>query len=241
MHLHPHSATAVGHSHDEKHVKTSEILKDVVIGMADGLTVPFALAAGLSGAVSTTSIIVTAGVAEIAAGTIAMGLGGYLAAKTQADHYRAEYAREEREIVELPHVEEAEVADIVRDLGVAEAEVPIVVNAIKADPKRWVQFMMRMELGLEKPDPKRVLQSPLTIGGAYVVGGLLPLLPYMLMDAVNDALPISIIITLTALFIFGALKGKFTGMPVWRSAAQTALIGGAAAAAAFGIANLISE
>ncbi|MBI1273939.1 MAG: iron transporter [Alphaproteobacteria bacterium] len=227
------------HYHHEHHVKSSDFIKDLVLGMADGLTVPFALAAGLSGVAAGTGIIVTAGVAEIAAGTIAMGLGGYLAAKTQAEHYRAEYAREVREVKEVPHVEAAEVAEIIESLGVPKPEVPIVVKAISADPKRWVDFMMKMELGLEKPDPGRIVKSPLTIGAAYTAGGMIPLFPYMLLEQAEPALVLSALVTLVALFLFGALKGRFTGVDIRRSAWQTTAIGAAAAATAYGIAKLI--
>lgn len=227
-------------NHQEKHVTSSETLKDFVLGMSDGLTVPFALAAGLSGAIHSTAIIVIAGLAEIAAGGISMGLGGYMAAKTAIDHYHAEYKRESLEIEQVPHVEAEEVADILRDFGVAETEVPVVVNAIKSNPKKWVDFMMRFELGLEKPNPKRLLTSPLNIGSAYVFAGLIPLLPYMLSHNMHTALMYSIIITLLALFCFGAFKGYFTGKEVWRSALQTALIGSIAAAVAYAIAKLIS-
>lgn len=226
--------------HQETHITSSDSLKDWVIGMSDGLTVPFALAAGLSGAIDSTAIIVVAGLAEIAAGGIAMGLGGYLAAKTESEHYQSEYAREMLEIERVPDIEEEEVADILRNFGVAQPQVPIVVDAIKSNPKKWVDFMMRFELGLEKPNPRRLLYSPLTIGSAYVLGGLIPLLPYMLVHKVTIALFSSIIITLMALLAFGALKGHFTGKSIWRSGLQTMSIGGAAAAAAFAIAKLVS-
>lgn len=225
--------------HQEKHITSSDTLKDIVIGMSDGLTVPFALAAGLSGALDSSAIIVIAGFAEIAAGGIAMGLGGYLAAKTEAEHYEAEYRREILEVKEVPHIETEEVATIFRDFGVDEPQIPIVVNALKSNPKKWVDFMMRFELGLEKPNPKRLLFSPLTIGFSYVFGGLIPLLPYLFLQHAHDALLISLIITLIALFIFGGFKGYFTGKNTFRSGLQTALIGGAAAAAAFGIVKLI--
>lgn len=226
--------------HIEKHITSSATLCDFVIGMSDGLTVPFALAAGLSGAVSSATVIVIAGVAEIVAGGIAMGLGGYLAAKTESDHYQAEYRREMQEIEEVPHVEAAEVADILTEFGVQEQQIPTVVEAIQSNPKKWVDFMMRFELGLEKPDPRRIVFSPLTIGLAYVLGGLVPLLPYMFFTQVQQGLFFSIIITLIALLCFGAFKGHFTGRKIGRSALQTAVIGAIAAAAAFAIARLIS-
>lgn len=226
--------------HIEKHFTAGEIVRDVVIGMSDGLTVPFALAAGLTGAIDSTSVITVAGVAEIAAGSIAMGLGGYLAAKGDAEHYSHERRREEREILELPEVEEKEVSDVLQSFGLTPAECHPVVEAIKKRPKDWVDFMMRFELGLEEPDPKRALQSALTIASSYVVGGLIPLSPYMVFSKASTALPVSVVVTLMALGIFGYIKGKFTGAIPHRSAWQTLLIGGLAAAAAFLIAKAIS-
>jgi VIT1/CCC1 family predicted Fe2+/Mn2+ transporter len=224
--------------HEETHVESSAALRDFVIGLSDGLTVPFALAAGLSGAIDSTALIVTAGIAEIAAGAIAMGLGGFLAARTDADHYDSEYRREAREIVEVPHVEEREVAGILREFGVPEAQLAIVTDAIKQHPEKWVNFMMRFELGLEKPDPRRQLVSPLIIGSAYVLGGFIPLMPYLLLKNVSAALPASILVTLAALFMFGAFRGHYTGMPKWRSGFHTALIGALAAAVAYALASL---
>jgi VIT1/CCC1 family predicted Fe2+/Mn2+ transporter len=215
-------------------------MRDFVIGMADGLTVPFALAAGLAGAIDTTGLIVTAGVAEIAAGTIAMGLGGYLGAKTEKEHYDAEEKREYWEIERLPHVEAKEVGDILRGFGVPEEHVPAVVAGISDNPKKWVDFMMRFELGLEKPDARRIYQSPIIIGGAYMLGGLVPLLPYMYYEKVGDALPVSVVVGLVALFAFGAFKGYFTGQKPLRSAMQTTLIGSLAAATAYGVASMIA-
>jgi VIT1/CCC1 family predicted Fe2+/Mn2+ transporter len=226
-------------THHEHHVTSSAALRDFVIGMSDGLTVPFALAAGLSGAIDSSALIVTAGVAEIVAGAIAMGLGGYMGAKTEQEHYDNERQRELREINLLPKVEAKEVGDILTDFGVPEAELPVVVNAICQHPEKWVDFMMRFELGLERPDPRRLLQSPLIIGSAYAVGGLVPLLPYMFESSAAQALPYSVVISLIALVAFGAFKGYFTGQNLWRSALQTSVIGSLAAAAAFGIAKCI--
>ena len=224
----------------EHHFTGSEVVRDLVIGMSDGLTVPFALAAGLSGAVAVTRIIVTAGLAEIAAGSIAMGLGGYLAAKSEAEHYASERQREEEEVVEKPEVEAAEVREILQSYGLtAEESVPI-VSALSRRPKAWIDFMMRFELGLEEPNPKRALQSALTIGGAYIAGGLIPLSPYILLSNAGDALGCSVFVTLLALTGFGYLKGRFTGAKPLRSAIQTVLIGGLAAAAAFLLAKMIS-
>jgi VIT1/CCC1 family predicted Fe2+/Mn2+ transporter len=227
--------------HLEKHFTASETVRDIVIGMSDGLTVPFALAAGLSGAVSAdaTKIIITAGLAEIAAGSIAMGLGGYLAAKTDAEHFTSERAREVRETVELPEEEAAEVAQVFRSYGLGEDTVGKVVEAIRADQNRWVDFMMRFELGLEPPDPRRAGKSALTIAVSYIVGGLIPLAPYFFLSSVHQGLIGSVIITLLALLVFGYVKGRFTTPRPLRSAWQTAVVGGLAAAAAFLIAKAI--
>ena len=226
-------------SHVETHFTASETVRDIVIGMSDGLTVPFALAAGLSGAVASTGLIITAGLAEVAAGAIAMGLGGYLAARTDAEHYAAELAREERETLELPEKETAEVAEIFHGYGLPDETVNLVVGAISADRKRWVDFMMRFELGLEEPDPCRARNSALTIALSYVAGGLVPLAPYFVLPSVPRALLCSIGITLLALLAFGYVKGRFTTDRPARSAWQTVLVGGLAAAAAFGIAKLV--
>lgn len=225
--------------HVETHFTASEAIRDIVIGMSDGLTVPFALAAGLSGAVEATGIIVTAGLAEVAAGAIAMGLGGYLAARTDAEHFAAEKAREERETVELPEEEAAEVAGILRGYGLTEDLVTAVVAAIRSDQKRWVDFMMRFELGLEEPDPKRARNSALTIALSYVVGGLVPLAPYIVFGSVRTALIGSVVVTLLALLVFGYVKGRFTTTRPFRSAWQTVVVGGLAATAAFTIAKLV--
>jgi vacuolar iron transporter family protein len=230
--------------HTEKHFTAGQTVRDIVIGMADGLTVPFALAAGLTGAIDSAEIIVTAGFAEIAAGSIAMGLGGYLAAKSDAEHYAKEREREKREVVEIPDEEMREVAQVFKSYGLSDKDSAPIVEALSKNPKKWVDFMMRFELGLEKPDPKRALASALTIGGAYAVGGLIPLSPYVVASvfenmAVTSALLISVTLTLIALFVFGFIKGRFTGTRPMRSALQTALIGSVAAGAAFSIAKLI--
>ena len=226
--------------HIEKHFTASETIRDIVIGMSDGLTVPFALAAGLSGAVDTTTIIVTAGLAEMAAGSIAMGLGGYLAARSDAEHYASEQARENLEIRDKGDVEKSEVMKVFEEYGLTANEAAPVVTALSKRPEAYVDFMMRFELGLEKPDPKRALRSAVTIALSYIGGGLIPLLPYFLSSSANAALPLSVIFTLIALLIFGYVKGHFTGAAPVRSAIQTMLIGGIAAAAAFTIARLIS-
>jgi VIT1/CCC1 family predicted Fe2+/Mn2+ transporter len=227
--------------HIEKHFTASESIRDIVIGMADGLTVPFALAAGLSGAVSATRIIVVAGLAEIAAGSIAMGLGGYLAAKNDSDHYASERRREEREVEEIPDEEAREVRVVFQSYGLTEAESIPIVESLRQRPKEWIDFMMRFELGLEEPDPRRALRSAVTIAVSYIVGGLIPLAPYILLGDARSALEASVAFTLVALFVFGYIKGRYTGMPPGASALRTAVIGGLAAAAAFGIARLVSE
>lgn len=226
--------------HVEKHFSGGETVRDVVIGMADGLTVPFALAAGISGAIASTHIVVTAGLAEVAAGSIAMGLGGFLAARGDAEHYQSELRREESEILEKPEHEAREIIDIFKAYGVTESESAPVLAALKREPKAWRDFMMRFELGLEEPDPKRALRSAFTIAGSYIVGGMIPLLPYMLAANAHNALVISIVATLLALTVFGFVKGHFTGVSKVKSAWQTALVGSLAAGVAFGIAKLFS-
>jgi len=227
-------------AHTEHHFTATDVVRDIVIGMSDGLTVPFALAAGLSGTVRSANIVVVAGFAEIAAGSIAMGLGGYLAAKTDVEHYRAEEQREYRETQEKTEIEKQEVAEIFHSYGLSPEQTVPVVEAISSDTKRWVDFMMRFELGLEEPDADRARKSAGLIAASYVVGGLIPLFPYMVSRQVQSALWISSAITLLALFVFGLVKGRFTGVSPLRAGSQTALIGGLAAAAAFGIARMIS-
>src|ERR1700730_4180362 len=227
-------------AHTEHHFTATEVVRDIVIGMSDGLTVPFALAAGLSGTVQSTSIVVIAGLAEIAAGSIAMGLGGYLGAKTPQEHYRAEEEREYRETQEIPDREAEECADILRTYGLNTQEAGTVVTALRTDTRRWVDFMMRFELGLEEPDPNRARKSAALIAASYIVGGLIPLFPYMVWPNVHTALWISSGVTPLALFVFGLVKGRFTGVSAIKSGLQTAFIGGLAAAAAFAIARLIS-
>jgi VIT1/CCC1 family predicted Fe2+/Mn2+ transporter len=208
--------------------------------MSDGLTVPFALAAGLTGAVSTSHIIITAGMAEIAAGSIAMGLGGYLAAKGDADHYETERIREEREVATVPDVEAAEIRDILQTYGLTAQESAPVVKALQENPKHWIDFMMRFELALEEPDPKRALVSALTIAGSYVVGGCVPLSPYFFIQHAQSALLWSVAFTVVALAVFGYVKGRVVGAKAGRSALQTVLIGGVAATAAFLLAKAFS-
>lgn len=223
--------------HIEHHFTASDTVRDIVIGMSDGLTVPFALAAGLSGAVNATGIIVAAGLAEIAAGSIAMGLGGYLAAQGDAEHYAHERQREQDEVDTIPDVEAEEVKDVFRAYGMTEQEIVPIVDALRKRPEAWVDFMMRFELGLEKPEPARARTSALTIAGSYISGGLIPLAPYILLKDSHTAFLISVILTLIALAVFGFIKGRFTGTGPYRSAMQTTFIGGVAAAAAYGLAR----
>jgi vacuolar iron transporter family protein len=227
-------------SHIERHFTAGEVVRDVVIGMSDGLTVPFALAAGLSGAVDNSHIVVVAGLAEVAAGSIAMGLGGYLAAKSDAEHYASERLREAREVQEIPEEEAREIQNVFADYGLSHEESGPVVQALTRKPKEWVDFMMRFELGLEEPDPKRALQSALTIAGSYIAGGIIPLSPYMALHSARTALSFSVVVTLIALAVFGYIKGRFTGAKAVRSASQTVVIGGLAAGAAFLLAKLVS-
>jgi VIT1/CCC1 family predicted Fe2+/Mn2+ transporter len=231
--------------HVERHFTAGETVRDIVIGMSDGLTVPFALAAGLTGAIDSAGIIVTAGLAEIAAGSIAMGLGGYLAAKSDAEHYAKEREREKREVKEIPEEEMREVAQVFHSYGLSHEESAPIVDALSKHPKKWVDFMMRFELGLEKPDPKRAFVSAFTIAASYIAGGLIPLAPYIVSVylkhmAVSTALLFSVGLTIVALTIFGFVKGRYTGTRPVRSALQTALIGSVAAGAAFLIARAIS-
>jgi vacuolar iron transporter family protein len=227
-------------SHVEQHFTSSNFVRDVVIGMSDGLTVPFALAAGLSGAVASTRLIVVGGLAEIAAGSIAMGLGGYLAAQGDAEHYEQERIREYREVEEIPEQEKAEVSYVFQEYGLTAEQSKPIVEALSQRTDAWVDFMMRFELGLESPDPKRAVTSAATIAGAYVAGGLIPLSPYIVLSDAFRGLVFSAIVTLAALAIFGFIKGKFTGARALRSAIQTMIIGGVAATAAFLLAKLIA-
>jgi VIT1/CCC1 family predicted Fe2+/Mn2+ transporter len=224
--------------HEEEHLKSSDLLRDVVIGMSDGLTVPFALAAGLSGAVSSTDIIVIAGIAEICAGSIAMGLGGYLAGKTEQDHYKTELQREYYEVDHLRDREVAETREFFANIGLSQELQEKATEEIAKDKKQWVDFMMKYELGLDKPDPKRATKSALNIGISYIVGGLVPLSPYFFVEQPVTGLKISVLVTLLCLFIFGWLKSKVTGVNAWWGALRVTLIGAVAAGAAFGVAKL---
>ncbi len=231
----------MGHSHAEKHFLESKSLRDLIIGMSDGLTVPFALAAGLSGALLTTKIIVTAGLAEIVAGCIAMGLGGYLGGKSEIEHYDSELRRERQEVEEIPEEERKEVKEILAEYGLDQNSQSLFMNALEKDKNRWVRFMMKFELGLEEPDRSQALWTALRIGGGYAVGGIIPLSPYFFLDNPNEALWISAASTLLCLLIFGYFKSRIMGQKPWSGAFKVALIGAVAASAAYGIAALIGE
>jgi vacuolar iron transporter family protein len=225
----------------EEHFQSSEKVRDFVIGMSDGLTVPFALAAGLSGAVDSTSIVITAGLAEIAAGSIAMGLGGYLAGRTQIEHYETEERREYDEIEHKYQIEINETKEIFAQYGLNEQLQESIAREMSKDPKKWVDFMMRFELGLEKPDKNRAQQSAFIIAISYIIGGLIPLTAYFFTATAQEGLIYSTIITLICIVIFGLVKSKLTGQPLFKGALRVALVGALAAGAAFLIAKLISE
>ena len=227
--------------HQEDHFESSDLVRDIVIGMADGLTVPFALAAGLSGAVDSTHIVLTAGIAEIAAGSIAMGLGGYLSGRTDIEHYRSEEAREYYEVDHFPEKERQEVKEIFAGYGISDAVQDEIVDELSKDKKKYVDFMMRYELGLEEPSANRARNSALTIGASYIVGGLIPLMPYMFFSNVHTGLMVSAIVTLIALLGFGFVKSKVTGQPPFKGAIYTMFIGALAAGAAFAIASIFQK
>ncbi|ASU36446.1 iron transporter [Mucilaginibacter xinganensis] len=226
--------------HHEQHLKSSDTIRDIVIGMSDGLTVPFALAAGLSGAVNSSGIVVTAGIAEIVAGSIAMGLGGFLAGRTESDHYTSELKREYEEIERVPEQEKQEVREVFADFGLSEHLQHQIADEMAKDKDKWVDFMMRYELGLEKPLANRATQSAITIGVSYIVGGIIPLSPYFFEHDSQTALYYSCGITMVCLFVFGYFKSKVTGQPAFLGAVKVLFIGALAAAAAFIMAKLIN-
>ncbi|PYF77235.1 VIT1/CCC1 transporter family protein [Pedobacter nutrimenti] len=226
--------------HQEKHLKSSDFITDIVIGISDGLTVPFALAAGLSSAVSHNSIITTAGVAEIIAGSIAMGLGGYLAGKTEQEHYQSELLREYQEVEHVPEKEKQEIKDIFAEYGFSPESQTLLAEELSRDKDKWVKFMMKYELGLEEPNPNRARNSASTIGASYAIGGLIPLLPYFFTDSPSEGLKYSSIIGLISLFLFGFFKSKVTGQPLLQGAFKVMIIGALAASAAYGVAKLFS-
>jgi predicted membrane protein (TIGR00267 family) len=226
--------------HHEHHLKSSDTIRDIVIGMSDGLTVPFALAAGLSGAITSSNIVVTAGIAEIVAGSIAMGLGGFLAGKTEADHYASELKREYEEVERVPEQEKFEVKEVFAGFGLSEQLQNEVAEEMAKDKDKWVDFMMRYELGLERPEANRATQSAITIGVSYIVGGIIPLSPYLFIADSQRALYYSCAITMVCLFVFGYFKSKVTGQPPVSGAIKVLIIGALAAAAAFFMARLIN-
>jgi len=228
------------HEHTETHLKSTDAIRDIVIGMSDGLTVPFALAAGLSGAIAGSHVVIIAGIAEIAAGSIAMGLGGYLAGKTDQDHYKSEVQREYYEVDNLRQEEIKETRAFFANLGLSESIQEQATEELAKDKDRWVDFMMKYELGLEKPDPKRATKSALNIGVSYIVGGIIPLLPYFFISTSTEALKYSCIITLLCLFVFGYFKSKITGVHPLLGALKVMFIGALAAAAAFGVARIFA-
>ncbi len=223
--------------HEENHLKSSAFITDMVIGMSDGLTVPFALAAGLSSVVQSNDIVITAGIAEIAAGSIAMGLGGYLAGRTELEHYQSELQREYDEVERVPEREKEEVKEVFAEYGLSEQSQNMIVEELAKDKDKWVDFMMKFELGLEKPDPNRARNSAANIGVSYIVGGLLPLSAYFFTSNPTDGLVVSAVLTTICLFVFGYFKSKVTGQPPIQGALKVTLIGVLAAAAAFGVAK----
>jgi len=227
-------------AHDEPHSGAGTAIRDIIIGMSDGLTVPFALAAGISGAIASSHIVVTAGIAELAAGGISMGLGGYLAARADVEHYASEQRREFQETIDVPDEERREIEQIFASYGITGEPLTSLVSTVVSDKHRWVDFMMRFELGLEKPNPAAAPRSAMRIGGSYVVGGFIPLVPYMLLPTTQLALIWSAAVTFIALIAFGAVKGYFTGVNLWKSALQTSVIGAIAAGVAFCLARLVN-
>lgn len=225
----------------ENHLKSSDLITDIVIGMSDGLTVPFALAAGLSGAVHSNTIVITAGIAEIVAGSIAMGLGGYLAGKTEQDHYATELKREYEEVIEKPEVEKQEVRDAMADFGLSKEAQNLIADELATNKDQWVRFMMRYELGLDEPSPNRARNSAANIGISYIVGGLIPLSAYFFTDTPHEGLLVSAIFTIICLFIFGYFKAKVTGQAPLTGALKVTMIGIAAAGAAFLVARYFNQ
>ena len=226
------------YAHKENHLRNSDFITDVVIGMSDGLTVPFALAAGLSSAVADNRLVTTAGIAEIIAGSIAMGLGGYLSGRTELDHYKSEQRKEYDEVERIPEKEKSEIREIFAGYGLSEHSQNIIADEMAKDKDKWVDFMLKYELGLDQPDERRAAKSAGTIGVSYIVGGTIPLIPYFLTSTPREGLPISAAITLVCLFIFGFFKSKMTGQPVILGAVKVTVIGAIAAAAAFWVAKL---
>ena len=227
--------------HKEEHLESSAFITDVVIGMSDGLTVPFALAAGLSGAVQSNAVVITAGIAEIVAGSIAMGLGGYLAGKTEQEHYQSELDREYDEVENVPEIEKSEVREIFEEYGLNGDTQNLIANELAKDKDKWVGFMMKYELGLEKPDANRARNSAATIGISYIVGGLIPLTGYFFTATPASGLVISSVLTVLCLFAFGYFKSRVTGQKPVKGAIKVTLIGIVAASAAYLIARFVNQ
>jgi len=227
--------------HKEEHLRSSDFITDIVIGMSDGLTVPFALAAGLSGAVHSNSVVITAGIAEIVAGSISMGLGGYLAGKTEQEHFQSELKREYEEVETVPEKEKEEVKLIFAQYGLKELTQIAIVNELSKDKNKWVDFMMKYELGMEKPDINRARNSAANIGISYIIGGLIPLTAYFFTQTPYQGLVFSAMLTIICLFLFGYFKSKVTGQPPLKGAFKITLIGITAAAAAFLVAKLFNN
>jgi vacuolar iron transporter family protein len=222
--------------HQEVHLKQPTVLKDIIIGLSDGITVPFALTAGISGAGISNHIIITAGIAEICAGAIAMGLGGYLAGKTEEEHYYHEMHREYAEIKTVPDVEKQEVRDALAYYGLSKEIQDKAAEELSNNEKQWVEFMMHNELRLEEPEKGRAANSARNIALSYIVGGTIPLLGYVFTDLPATGLRDSSIFTILCLLLFGYFKSKMTGQNPFTGALKTTGIGILAAASAFGIA-----
>lgn len=233
----PHTPIPI--HHHETHSGPSQTLRDLVVGLSDGLTVPFALAAGLTGVVTSNSIIILAGIVEIIAGTISMGLGGFLAGKTELEHYEGEFRREEREIREIPQEEKEEIRQLLGTYGISAETQESVASDLSKNPGLWVKFMMRFELGLEKPDPRQAYFSAIRIGLSYAVGGLVPLSAYYFTSTPFLGLTYSSVITVICLLLFGYWKAHLTNQPALRGAFTMALTGTLAACAAFGLAHWV--
>ena len=224
----------------EKKNANSGLVRDIIIGMSDGLTVPFALTAGLSGVLNTTHLIIVSGLSEIAAGCISMGLGGYLAGQSEVEHYDKELKQEYSEIESTPNLELKEVEDILSDMGVDKSLSKQVALQISKDKDRWVDFMMKLELELEKPAKNRASKSAITIALSYMVGGFIPLFPYIIIQDSRTGLYVSCILTIIALIIFGYFKSRLTGQPIVKGTIKVAITGIIAAAAAYGLAKAVS-
>jgi VIT1/CCC1 family predicted Fe2+/Mn2+ transporter len=218
----------------------ADLVKDIIIGMSDGLTVPFALTAGLSGILSTNHLIIVSGLSEIVAGCISMGLGGYLAGQSEVEHYDTELKRENNEIEISPGVELKEVENIFMEMGVDGPLSKQVALQISKDKDRWADFMMKLELEIERPAKNRASKSAGTIALSYLVGGFIPLFPYILTNSSKIGFNVSCMVTILALIIFGYFKSKLTGQPIIKGTIKIALIGIVAASAAYFLAKAVS-